>query len=284
MLKKIFKKKKFFLILGLLLISFIFIQKGTNVFSNSSSNALFLKHKGDIYIDEKDDNLKLSLIFVDSKNSTLFNDLNEKLKSDSKYISNNYLIYNDRKNNVEIYLDKLNKGNNYKDICLYSMDIDINFLEKNNSYDLKTLELLGKKYYIGDIFIKRIKASDDLSLISNLGLTKEMNSYDVQLENQSKNIIKSINVKNNEYINNVYYFINSKKVEKIQNIKPKDNLKIAIKFKADVNDYDIFYFSPNIEYQIQNEKRNIVIPFASYGLPIEEDEMSKIYKEFKDNF
>ena len=94
MLKKIFKKKKFFLILGLLLISFIFIQKGTNVFSNSSSNALFLKHKGDIYIDEKDDNLKLSLIFVDSKNSTLFNDLNEKLKSDSKYISNNYLIYN----------------------------------------------------------------------------------------------------------------------------------------------------------------------------------------------
>lgn len=224
------------------------------------------------------------MIFVDSKNSTLFNDLNEKLKSDSKYISNNYLIYNDRKNNVEIYLDKLNKGNNYKDICLYSMDIDINFLEKNNSYDLKTLELLGKKYYIGDIFIKRIKASDDLSLISNLGLTKEMNSYDVQLENQSKNIIKSINVKNNEYINNVYYFINSKKVEKIQNIKPKDNLKIAIKFKADVNDYDIFYFSPNIEYQIQNEKRNIVIPFASYGLPIEEDEMLKIYKEFKDNF
>ena len=209
---------------------------------------------------------------------------NEKLKSDSKYISNNYLIYNDKKNNVEIYLDKLNKGNNYKDICLYSMDIDINFLGKNNSYDLKTLELLGKKYYIGDIFIKRIKASDDLSLISNLGLTKEMNSYDVQLENQSKNIIKSINVKNNEYINNVYYFINSKKVEKIQNIKPKDNLKIAINFKTDVIDYDIFYFSPNIEYQIQNEKRNIVIPFASYGLPIDEGGMSKIYKEFKDNF
>ena len=82
MFKKIFKKKNFFLILGLLLISFIFIQKGTNVFSNSSSNALFLKHKGDIYIDEKDDTLKLSLIFVDSKNSTLFNDLNEKIKSE----------------------------------------------------------------------------------------------------------------------------------------------------------------------------------------------------------
>lgn len=121
-------------------------------------------------------------------------------------------------------------------------------------------------------------------LISHLGLTKEMNSYDVQLENQSKNIIKSINVKNNEYINNVYYFINSKKVEKIQNINPKDNLKIEIDFKADVNNYDIFYFSPNIEYQIQNEKRNIVIPFASYGLPIEENEMPRIYKEFKDNF
>ena len=74
------------------------------------------------------------------------------------------------------------------------------------------------------------------------------------------------------------------KVEKIQNINPKDNLKIEIDFKADVNNYDIFYFSPNIEYQIQNEKRNIVIPFASYGLPIEENEMPRIYKEFKDNF
>ncbi|MGM9531823.1 hypothetical protein, partial [Intestinibacter sp.] len=174
--------------------------------------------------------------------------------------------------------------NKYKDICLYSMDIDINFLNKNNSYNLKTLELLDKKYYIGDIFIKRIKASDDLSLISNLGLTKEMNSYDVQLENQSKNIIKSINVKNNEYINNVYYFINSKKVKEIQNINPKDNLKIEIDFKADVNNYDIFYFSPNIEYQVNKEKRNIVIPFASYGLPIEENELPRIYKEFKDNF
>lgn len=284
MLKEIFKTKKIFLILVLILISFILIQKVNTVFSAPSSNALFLKHKSDIYIDEKDDSLKLSLIFVDSKNSTLFKDLNEKLKSDSKYISNNYLIYNDKKNNIEIYLNKLHKSNKYKDICLYSMDIDINFLGKNNFYNLKTLELLGKKYAIGDINIKRIKASDDLNLISHLGLTKEMNSYDVQLENQSKNIIKSINVKNNEYINNVYYFINSKKVEKIQNINPKDNLKIEIDFKADVNNYDIFYFSPNIEYQIQNEKRNIVIPFASYGLPIEENEMPRIYKEFKDNF
>lgn len=111
-----------------------------------------------------------------------------------------------------------------------------------------------------------------------------MDSYDVELENQSKNIIKHIDVKNNKYVNNVNYFINSKKVEKIQNIKPKDNLKVVIKFRTEVNDYDIFYFSPNIECQIQNEKRNIVIPFASYGLPLDEDEMSKIYKEFKDNF
>lgn len=140
MFKKIFKKKNFFLILGLFLISFIFIQKFTDVFNNNSSsnvpssNILFLKHKGNIYIDEKDDSLKLSLIFVDSKNSTLFNDLNKKLKPDGKYISNSYLIYNDKKNNVEIYLDELNIGNKYKDICLYSMNIDIQFLDKNNSY------------------------------------------------------------------------------------------------------------------------------------------------------
>ena len=56
----------------------------------------------------------------------------------------------------------------------------------------------------------------------------------MQLINESGNIIDSLKLKNADYIDKVYYFINGKRVKEVKNLKPKDKLKILILFKDDL--------------------------------------------------
>ena len=271
-----------FSIILLILIGFAFIQNKNLITDQTVNNPLFLQYKGDIYIDKKDKSLNLPFVFIDSTNSKLFNDLSDKIKSNNQYTSNDFLLFKDKTNNIEIYLKEADKGSNYKNTCLYSILLEIKFLDKGNSYTINSLNLLDKTYSIGDIYIERVANGDELELYYNIGFTESMDKYYVQLINESGNIIDSLKLKNADYIDKVYYFVNGKRVKEVKNLKPKDKLKILILFKDDLKKYNMFYFSPNIEYKIKNRNKNDVIPFTTYG-EVKQDEILDVYKKLENN-
>ena len=271
-----------FSIILLILIGFAFIQNKNLITDQTVNNPLFLQYKGDIYIDKKDKSLNLPFVFIDSTNSKLFNDLSDKIKSNNQYASNDYLLFKDKTNNIEIYLKEVDKGSSYKNTCLYSILLEIKFLDKGNSYTINSLNLLDKTYSIGDIYIERVANGDELELYYNIGFTESMDKYYVQLINESGNIIDSLKLKNADYIDKVYYFINGKRVKEVKNLKPKDKLKILILFKDDLKKYNMFYFSPKIEYKTKYGNKSDVIPFATYG-EVKQDEILDIYKKLENN-
>lgn len=271
-----------FSIILLILIGFAFIQNKNLITDQTVNNPLFLQYKGDIYIDKKDKSLNLPFVFIDSTNSKLFNDLSDKIKSNNQYTSNDFLLFKDKTNNIEIYLKEADKGSNYKNTCLYSILLEIKFLDKGNSYTINSLNLLDKTYSIGDIYIERVANGDELELYYNIGFTESMDKYYVQLINESGNIIDSLKLKNADYIDKVYYFINGKRVKEVKNLKPKDKLKILILFKDDLKKYNMFYFSPNIEYKTKYGNKNDVIPFTTYG-EVKQDEILDVYKKLENN-
>lgn len=271
-----------FSIILLILIGFAFIQNKNLITDQTVNNPLFLQYKGDIYIDKKDQSLNLPFVFIDSTNSKLFNDLSDKIKSNNQYTSNDFLLFKDKTNNIEIYLKEADKGSNYKNTCLYSILLEIKFLDKGNSYTINSLNLLDKTYSIGDIYIERVANGDELELYYNIGFTESMDKYYVQLINESGNIIDSLKLKNADYIDKVYYFVNGKRVKEVKNLKPKDKLKILILFKDDLKKYNMFYFSPNIEYKTKYGNKSDVIPFATYG-EVKQDEILDIYKKLENN-
>ena len=271
-----------FSIILLILIGFAFIQNKNLITDQTVNNPLFLQYKGDISIDKKDKSLNLPFVFIDSTNSKLFNDLSDKIKSNNQYTSNDFLLFKDKTNNIEIYLKEADKGSNYKNTCLYSILLEIKFLDKGNSYTINSLNLLDKTYSIGDIYIERVANGDELELYYNIGFTESMDKYYVQLINESGNIIDSLKLKNADYIDKVYYFVNGKRVKEVKNLKPKDKLKILILFKDDLKKYNMFYFSPNIEYKIKNRNKNDVIPFTTYG-EVKQDEILDVYKKLENN-
>ena len=271
-----------FSIILLILIGFAFIQNKNLITDQTVNNPLFLQYKGDIYIDKKDKSLNLPFVFIDSTNSKLFNDLSDKIKSNNQYTSNDFLLFKDKTNNIEIYLKEADKGSNYKNTCLYSILLEIKFLDKGNSYTINSLNLLDKTYSIGDIYIERVANGDELELYYNIGFTESMDKYYVQLINESGNIIDSLKLKNADYIDKVYYFINGKRVKEVKNLKPKDKLKILILFKDDLKKYNMFYFSPKIEYKTKYGNKSDVIPFATYG-EVKQDEILDIFKKLENN-
>lgn len=271
-----------FSIILLILIGFAFIQNKNLITDQTVNNPLFLQYKGDIYIDKKDKSLNLPFVFIDSTNSKLFNDLSDKIKSNNQYTSNDFLLFKDKTNNIEIYLKEADKGSNYKNTCLYSILLEIKFLDKGNSYTINSLNLLDKTYSIGDIYIERVANGDELELYYNIGFTESMDKYYVQLINESGNIIDSLKLKNADYIDKVYYFINGKRVKEVKNLKPKDKLKILILFKDDLKKYNMFYFSPNIEYKTKYGNKSDVIPFTTYG-EVKQDEILDVYKKLENN-
>ena len=271
-----------FSIILLILIGFAFIQNKNLITDQTVNNPLFLQYKWDIYIDKKDQSLNLPFVFIDSTNSKLFNDLSDKIKSNNQYTSNDFLLFKDKTNNIEIYLKEADKGSNYKNTCLYSILLEIKFLDKGNSYTINSLNLLDKTYSIGDIYIERVANGDELELYYNIGFTESMDKYYVQLINESGNIIDSLKLKNADYIDKVYYFVNGKRVKEVKNLKPKDKLKILILFKDDLKKYNMFYFSPNIEYKTKYGNKNDVIPFTSYG-EVKQDEILDVYKKLENN-
>ena len=271
-----------FSIILLILIGFAFIQNKNLITDQTVNNPLFLQYKGDISIDKKDKSLNLPFVFIDSTNSKLFNDLSDKIKSNNQYTSNDFLLFKDKTNNIEIYLKEADKGSNYKNTCLYSILLEIKFLDKGNSYTINSLNLLDKTYSIGDIYIERVANGDELELYYNIGFTESMDKYYVQLINESGNIIDSLKLKNADYIDKVYYFVNGKRVKEVKNLKPKDKLKILILFKDDLKKYNMFYFSPNIEYKTKNRNKNDVIPFTTYG-EVKQDEILDVYKKLENN-
>lgn len=271
-----------FSIILLILIGFAFIQNKNLITDQTVNNPLFLQYKGDISIDKKDKSLNLPFVFIDSTNSKLFNDLSDKIKSNNQYTSNDFLLFKDKTNNIEIYLKEADKGSSYKNTCLYSILLEIKFLDKGNSYTINSLNLLDKTYSIGDIYIERVANGDELELYYNIGFTESMDKYYVQLINESGNIIDSLKLKNADYIDKVYYFVNGKRVKEVKNLKPKDKLKILILFKDDLKKYNMFYFSPNIEYKTKYGNKNDVIPFTTYG-EVKQDEILDVYKKLENN-
>ena len=271
-----------FSIILLILIGFAFIQNKNLITAQTVNNPLFLQYKGDIYTDKKNESLNLSFVFIDSTNSKLFHDLSDKIKSNNQYASNDYLLFKDKTNNIEIYLKEVDKGSSYKNTCLYSILLEIKFLDKNSSYTFNSLNLLDKTYSIGDIYIERVANCDELELCYNIGFTESMDKYYIQLINESRNSIDSLKLKNADYIDKVYYFVNGKRVKEVKNLKPKDKLKILILFKDDLKKYNMFYFSPNIEYKIKNRNKNDVIPFTTYG-EVKQDEILNVYKKLENN-
>lgn len=283
MSKKFYKSRVIiFSIILLILIGFAFIQNKNLITDQTVNNPLFLQYKGDISIDKKDKSLNLPFVFIDSTNSKLFNDLSDKIKSNNQYTSNDFLLFKDKTNNIEIYLKEADKGSNYKNTCLYSILLEIKFLDKGNSYTINSLNLLDKTYSIGDIYIERVANGDELELYYNIGFTESMDKYYVQLINESGNIIDSLKLKNADYIDKVYYFINGKRVKEVKNLKPKDKLKILILFKDDLKKYNMFYFSPNIEYKTKYGNKSDVIPFTTYG-EVKQDEILDVYKKLENN-
>lgn len=283
MSKKFYKSRVIiFSIILLILIGFAFIQNKNLITDQTVNNPLFLQYKGDIYIDKKDKSLNLPFVFIDSTNSKLFNDLSDKIKSNNQYTSNDFLLFKDKTNNIEIYLKEADKGSNYKNTCLYSILLEIKFLDKGNSYTINSLNLLDKTYSIGDIYIERVANGDELELSYNIGFTESMDKYYVQLINESGNIIDSLKLKNADYIDKVYYFVNGKRVKEVKNLKPKDKLKILILFKDDLKKYNMFYFSPNIEYKTKYGNKSDVIPFTTYG-EVKQDEILDVYKKLENN-
>ena len=271
-----------FSIILLILIGFAFIQNKNLITAQTVNNPLFLQYKGDIYTDKKNESLNLSFVFIDSTNSKLFHDLSDKIKSNNQYASNDYLLFKDKTNNIEIYLKEVDKGSSYKNTCLYSILLEIKFLDKNSSYTFNSLNLLDKTYSIGDIYIERVANCDELELCYNIGFTESMDKYYIQLINESRNSIDSLKLKNADYIDKVYYFVNGKRVKEVKNLKPKDKLKILILFKDDLKKYNMFYFSPNIEYKTKNRNKNDVIPFTTYG-EVKQDEILDVYKKLENN-
>lgn len=271
-----------FSIILLILIGFAFIQNKNLITDQTVNNPLFLQYKGDISIDKKDKSLNLPFVFIDSTNSKLFNDLSDKIKSNNQYTSNDFLLFKDKTNNIEIYLKEADKGSNYKNTCLYSILLEIKFLDKGNSYTINSLNLLDKTYSIGDIYIERVANGDELELSYNIGFTESMDKYYVQLINESGNIIDSLKLKNADYIDKVYYFVNGKRVKEVKNLKPKDKLKILILFKDDLKKYNMFYFSPKIEYKTKYGNKSDVIPFTTYG-EVKQDEILDVYKKLENN-
>lgn len=283
MSKKFYKSRVIiFSIILLILIGFAFIQNKNLITDQTVNNPLFLQYKGDISIDKKDKSLNLPFVFIDSTNSKLFNDLSDKIKSNNQYTSNDFLLFKDKTNNIEIYLKEADKGSNYKNTCLYSILLEIKFLDKGNSYTINSLNLLDKTYSIGDIYIERVANGDELELYYNIGFTESMDKYYVQLINESGNIIDSLKLKNADYIDKVYYFVNGKRVKEVKNLKPKDKLKILILFKDDLKKYNMFYFSPKIEYKTKYGNKNDVIPFTTYG-EVKQDEILDVYKKLENN-
>lgn len=283
MSKKFYKSRVIiFSIILLILIGFAFIQNKNLITDQTVNNPLFLQYKGDIYIDKKDKSLNLPFVFIDSTNSKLFNDLSDKIKSNNQYTSNDFLLFKDKTNNIEIYLKEADKGSNYKNTCLYSILLEIKFLDKGNSYTINSLNLLDKTYSIGDIYIERVANGDELELYYNIGFTESMDKYYVQLINESGNIIDSLKLKNADYIDKVYYFVNGKRVKEVKNLKPKDKLKILILFKDDLKKYNMFYFSPKIEYKTKYGNKNDVIPFTTYG-EVKQNEILDVYKKLENN-
>ena len=271
-----------FSIILLILIGFAFIQNKNLITDQTVNNPLFLQYKGDISIDKKDKSLNLPFVFIDSTNSKLFNDLSDKIKSNNQYTSNDFLLFKDKTNNIEICLKEADKGSNYKNTCLYSILLEIKFLDKGNSYTINSLNLLDKTYSIGDIYIERVANGDELELYYNIGFTESMDKYYVQLINESGNIIDSLKLKNADYIDKVYYFVNGKRVKEVKNLKPKDKLKILILFKDDLKKYNMFYFSPKIEYKTKYGNKSDVIPFTTYG-EVKQDEILDVYKKLENN-
>lgn len=271
-----------FSIILLILIGFAFIQNKNLITDQTVNNPLFLQYKGDISIDKKDKSLNLPFVFIDSTNSKLFNDLSDKIKSNNQYTSNDFLLFKDKTNNIEIYLKEADKGSNYKNTCLYSILLEIKFLDKGNSYTINSLNLLDKTYSICDIYIERVANGDELELYYNIGFTESMDKYYVQLINESGNIIDSLKLKNADYIDKVYYFVNGKRVKEVKNLKPKDKLKILILFKDDLKKYNMFYFSPKIEYKTKYGNKSDVIPFTTYG-EVKQDEILDVYKKLENN-
>ena len=271
-----------FSIILLILIGFAFIQNKNLITDQTVNNPLFLQYKGDISIDKKDKSLNLPFVFIDSTNSKLFNDLSDKKKSNNQYTSNDFLLFKDKTNNIEIYLKEADKGSNYKNTCLYSILLEIKFLDKGNSYTINSLNLLDKTYSIGDIYIERVANGDELELYYNIGFMESMDKYYVQLINESGNIIDSLKLKNADYIDKVYYFVNGKRVKEVKNLKPKDKLKILILFKDDLKKYNMFYFSPKIEYKTKYGNKSDVIPFTTYG-EVKQDEILDVYKKLENN-
>ena len=271
-----------FSIILLILIGFAFIQNKNLITAQTVNNPLFLQYKGDIYTDKKNESLNLSFVFIDSTNSKLFHDLSDKIKSNNQYASNDYLLFKDKTNNIEIYLKEVDKGSSYKNTCLYSILLEIKFLDKNSSYTFNSLNLLDKTYSIGDIYIERVANCDELELCYNIGFTESMDKYYIQLINESRNSIDSLKLKNADYIDKVYYFVNGKRVKEVKNLKPKDKLKILILFKDDLKKYNMFYFSPNIEYKTKYGNKNDVIPFTTYG-EVKQDEILDVYKKLENN-
>lgn len=92
-------------------------------------------------------------------------------------------------------MKEADKGSNYKNTCLYSILLEIKFLDKGNSYTINSLNLLDKTYSIGDIYIERVANGDELELYYNIGFTESMDKYYVQLINESGNIIDSLKLK-----------------------------------------------------------------------------------------
>ena len=86
---------------------------------------------------------------------------------------------------------------------------------RDSSYTINSLNLLDKTYSIGDIYIERVANGDELELYYNIGFTESMDKYYVQLINESGNIIDSLKLKNADYIDKVYYFINGKRVKAV---------------------------------------------------------------------
>ena len=271
-----------FSIILLILIGFAFIQNKNLITAQTVNNPLFLQYKGDIYIDKKNESLNLSFVFIDSTNSKLFHDLSDKIKSNNQYASNDYLLFKDKTNNIEIYLKEVDKGSSYKNTCLYSILLEIKFLDKNSSYTFNSLNLLDKTYSIGDIYIERVANCDELELCYNIGFTESMDKYYIQLINESRNNIDSLKLKNADYIDKVYYFVNGKRVKEVKNLKPKDKLKILILFKDDLKKYNMFYFSPKIEYKTKYGNKSDVIPFTTYG-EVKQDEILDVYKKLENN-
>lgn len=250
--------------------------------NSRDNNPVFISTFGNWYVANESDIL-LNILFVDDKKESIFD----------KYKNEVTITFDNR--NIEVQDFKVNKGDTYKEMRLYSIVMTARSKETGKQLVSQiSLNYRGEAVFednIGEIVINITSSNRNkgIEIKNNTGSSTTFNKYEFSVLNSDKSLLTVDEILLGDFkdcIEKMKLDVNGNSIIQETKImlKPGDQLNGTITFNNNNGQYLFKLFAPSLTYQHESdtEKYEYNFPYAMYGLPLNEDSLIELYSKFTD--